>query len=232
MRELAAGADAVFLDFSGTSAAAAQVLVAERALRAACDEGRLVGVDLIPSAATLLVQSPPGAGVDRLGVYRILRGVRDAIESATTATTSADPRSDLDDGSTQVRIPVRYNGADLDEVASILGTSRDRVIELHRDTLWRVQFMGFAPGFGYLVPTDADNPLTTVGRRAQPRTRVPAGSVAIAAGYSAIYPGASPGGWQLLGSTDIRLWDESTDPPSLLTAGAVVRFVDAAREQP
>ncbi|HCS57200.1 MAG TPA: allophanate hydrolase [Gordonia polyisoprenivorans] len=96
-------------------------------------------------------------------------------------------------------------------------------------TRWRVQFMGFAPGFGYLVPEDADNPLLRIGRRTQPRTRVPAGAVAVAAGYSAIYPRPSPGGWHLLGHSDIRLWDETSDPPSLLSPGTLVRFVDAAR---
>ena len=108
----------------------------------------------------------------------------------------------------------------------------DAVIAAHRGTEWIVQFMGFAPGFGYLVPAfdAADTDLAgllNLPRRPHARTRVPAGSVAIAAGYSAVYPRDSPGGWNLLGRTRISLWSEHDDPPAMLAPGTRVRFVDA-----
>src|SRR6478752_2421824 len=91
-------------------------------------------------------------------------------------------------------------------------------------TTWRVGFGGFAPGFAYLVDGD---PRLHVPRRGEPRTRVPAGSVALAGDFSGIYPQDSPGGWQLIGTTDAVLWDVDRDPPALLAPGTSVRFVDA-----
>ena len=105
-------------------------------------------------------------------------------------------------------------------------TNKKPVSYLHTNTLWQVQFMGFAPGFGYLIPHDEpDHPLCTVGRRSESRTRVPRGAVAIAAGYSAVYPRVSPGGWQLLGATSMTMWDEAAVPPARLRPGSLVRFV-------
>ncbi|MDL9938021.1 allophanate hydrolase subunit 1 [Gordonia sp. ABSL1-1] len=220
MRVLPAGADAVVLDFSDVPDAADAVLGACAAVQAAITSGLLTGVtDLIPSAHTLLVQAETGRGIDILGVRRALRTRQDA-ESPTTRTTAA------------VTIPVVYDGADLDAVATQLQMTVDEVIAAHRDTRWTVQFMGFAPGFGYLVPTGAaPNPLTGVARRTDPRTQVPCGSVAIAAGYSAIYPRDSPGGWQLLGHTTIGLWDENAQPPALLAPGTIVTFTDEGRRR-
>ena len=123
-----------------------------------------------------------------------------------------------------VEVAVRYDGADLDEVARLTGLSRAEVVEAHTGTTWRVGFGGFAPGFAYLVGGD---PRLRVPRRADPRTRVPAGSVALAGEFSGIYPQDSPGGWQLLGTTDTVLWDVDREPPALLTPGRTVRFVDA-----
>ena len=216
MRELPAGPDAVVLDFSADESPSAAVLDAAVALRDAVERGELRDVaDLVPSAHTLLVQARPGRGVDELGVRRALR--RHAC-----AGRGPDPRAD------EIVIPVVYDGEDLVDVADLLGISPAEVIALHSRTRWRVQFMGFAPGFGYLVADDAaPHPFERVGRRAEARTRVPAGAVAIAAGYSAVYPKASPGGWQLLGRSDIRLWDEHAEPPALLSTGRVVRFGDA-----
>ncbi len=123
-----------------------------------------------------------------------------------------------------VEVAVRYDGADLDEVARLTGLSRAEVVEAHTGTTWRVGFGGFAPGFAYLVGGD---PRLRVPRRADPRTRVPAGSVALAGEFSGIYPQDSPGGWQLLGTTDTVLFDVHRAPPALLTPGMTVRFVDA-----
>ncbi|GAB21649.1 hypothetical protein GOPIP_011_00400 [Gordonia polyisoprenivorans NBRC 16320 = JCM 10675] len=214
MNELPAGRDAVLLDFGDDPVA---VRRAHRALRAATAAGDLPGVsEIVPSASTVLVQFELGSGADSLGIHRVLRG----------AVADDDATPETDD---EVTITVTYDGADLDGVAATLGCGVGDVVAAHTATRWRVQFMGFAPGFGYLVPEDADNPLLRIGRRTQPRTRVPAGAVAVAAGYSAVYPRPSPGGWHLLGRSGIRLWDETSDPPSLLSPGTLVRFVDAAR---
>jgi KipI family sensor histidine kinase inhibitor len=121
-------------------------------------------------------------------------------------------------------IPVHYDGDDLDEVASQLGISRQEVIGRHTGVDWFVAFTGFAPGYAYMTSTD--ELLSTVPRRSVPRTRVPSGAVAIAGGFSAVYPKASPGGWQLLGQTRTPMWDLSRDPPALLQPGQRVRFVD------
>ncbi len=216
MHELPAGPDAVVLDFSTDDSPSAAVLAATRALSDAVERGELPGVtDLVPSAHTLLVQAGPGRGLDELGVRRALR--------RRGTGSDRDPRT-----TDEIVIPVTYEGADLADVAAELTMTREEVIGVHCNTRWRVQFMGFAPGFGYLVADDeGSHPFDTVGRRREARTNVPAGSVAIAAGYSAVYPKSSPGGWQLLGRTDVRLWDENADPPALFTTGRVVRFVDA-----
>ncbi|MEU1206622.1 allophanate hydrolase subunit 1 [Nocardia sp. NPDC005825] len=125
-----------------------------------------------------------------------------------------------------VVIPVRYDGEDLPEVARLLGLSEAEVVAQHTGTVWRCAFVGFAPGFGYLESPDAR---LTVPRRTQSRTAIPAGAVALAGGYSAVYPRRSPGGWQLIGTTDSSMWDVDRDPPALVRAGTPVRFVDAGR---
>jgi KipI family sensor histidine kinase inhibitor len=124
-----------------------------------------------------------------------------------------------------VELPVRYDGEDLDEVADLLGLTRADVIALHTSSDWRVAFCGFAPGFAYLV-TDHDR--LRVPRRASPRPSVPAGSVGLAGEFSGVYPRSSPGGWQLIGSTDAVLWDPSASRPALLAPGTRVRFVEAS----
>ena len=121
-------------------------------------------------------------------------------------------------------IPVRYGGADgpdLLEVAERVGLASERVAELHASVVYRVAILGFMPGFAYLgeLPQALRLP-----RRDTPRTRVPAGSVAIAGLQTAVYPAATPGGWHLLGRTDVRLWDIDRDPPAMLRPGDQVRF--------
>ncbi|UGT40512.1 allophanate hydrolase subunit 1 [Nocardia yamanashiensis] len=127
-----------------------------------------------------------------------------------------------------VVIPVRYDGADLDAVARLLGLTPAEVIAQHTGTIWRCAFVGFAPGFGYLESPDGR---LTVPRREQSRTAIPPGAVALAGGYSAVYPRRSPGGWQLIGTTAAPMWDVDRDPPALVRAGTRVRFViaEAAR---
>ena len=122
-----------------------------------------------------------------------------------------------------VRIAVCYDGADLEAVASALGVSAEAVVAQHAGAQYTVAFMGFAPGFPYLI-CERSSPLLELPRRATPRTRVPAGSVAVTAGYCGIYPQDSPGGWNLLGHTDLCLFDARREQPALLEPGMSVRF--------
>ncbi|GGO95646.1 5-oxoprolinase subunit B family protein [Wenjunlia tyrosinilytica] len=126
-----------------------------------------------------------------------------------------------------VEIPVRYDGEDLREVAALWGVGPAEVARVHSGAEHRVAFCGFAPGFGYLTGMGERY---HVPRRATPRTRVPAGSVALAGPYTGIYPRSSPGGWQLIGTTRARLWDMDREPAALLAPGTRVRFVPEETE--
>jgi KipI family sensor histidine kinase inhibitor len=133
-------------------------------------------------------------------------------------------------GSKLVEIPTEYSGEDLELVANLLQISTTEVIKAHSQTLWRVKLIGFAPGFPYLVPSEAQTVLSSVGRLATPRQKVPAGSVGIAAGMSCIYPSEMPGGWHLIGKTDVLLFDVAkSSNPNLLNIGDQVRFVEVKR---
>lgn len=176
-------------------------------------------VDLLPAAETVLVtlDSPESAYRLRPEIERLVAAVNEAVPGNVSRGTL--PRGE------PVRIPVHYDGPDLPAVAEALGLRPDEVVAAHTGTVWRCSFVGFAPGFGYLESPDER---LTVARRAVPRTRIPAGSVALAGGYSAVYPRESPGGWQLIGRTDLVMWDTERDPPAVIRAGGLVRFVDAA----
>ena len=167
-------------------------------------------VELVPAARTVLVRFDPRAVAEG--------DLRERLARAPVAESLARAGG-------VVEIPVIYDGEDLDDVAALLGVSRDELIARHQAANWRVGFAGFAPGFGYLVGDDA---LFDVPRRASPRTRIPAGSVALAGPYAGVYPRESPGGWQLIGRTDAEMWDVRRDPPALLAPGARVRFVAAS----
>jgi KipI family sensor histidine kinase inhibitor len=178
------------------------------AFAAAVRAARLDGVvDIVPALDTLLVVVDPRAAT---AVEARLREL-DVPEAATAAERV-------------VEIPVRYDGEDLAWVARHCGLSEREVVEAHTGTSWRVGFCGFAPGFAYLVGGD---PRLRVPRRAESRVVVPAGAVALAGEFSAVYPRASPGGWQLIGRTDARMWDTEADPPALLLPGDEVRFTEA-----
>jgi KipI family sensor histidine kinase inhibitor len=128
---------------------------------------------------------------------------------------------------TLVEIPVRYggdDGPDLAEVAALHGLRPDDVVEHHTGTVYRVYFLGFAPGFAYMGPVPAQ---IATPRLDAPRQRIPAGSVGIAGEQTGVYPFAMPGGWRIIGRTDISLWDLRRNPPSLLRPGDRVRFVPA-----
>jgi KipI family sensor histidine kinase inhibitor len=163
-------------------------------------------VERIPGARTVLVRFDP------------LRVSAADLAAVLQATEVDDVRLT---GAGEVTVPVVYDGEDLDEAAALLEVSADELVNRHLAAAWRVAFSGFAPGFGYVV---GDDPLFAVPRRSSPRTRVPAGSVALAGEFTGVYPRESPGGWQLIGRTDAVMWDIDRDPPALLSPGAAVRF--------
>ncbi|WP_299927680.1 allophanate hydrolase subunit 1 [uncultured Nocardioides sp.] len=177
---------------------------------------RALGADavgeIVPAARTVLAVAGEGAAVSDL--RQVLAGVCPAAGSV-----------DADD-TPLVEVPVVYDGDDLADVAELTGLSVEEVVAAHTGQTWQVAFGGFAPGFGYLIGEDDR---LHVPRRAESRTRVPAGAVGLAGEYSGIYPRASPGGWQLLGRTDATLWDIERDPPALLAPGVRVRFVQVPR---
>ncbi|QBS44421.1 allophanate hydrolase subunit 1 [Nocardia sp. CS682] len=172
--------------------------------------------DVLPAAQTVLVTMTDAA--DSRAVEEQLRQLFRSIQGAGSAEVLPD----------DVRtIPVRYDGPDLESVAAQLGISVRALIAAHTRTVWRCSFIGFAPGFGYLEAAESG---LAVPRRSEARTSVPAGSVALADGYSAVYPRRSPGGWQLIGTTDVRMWDLDRAEPSLLRPGTRVRFIEEAGE--
>lgn len=129
-----------------------------------------------------------------------------------------------------VEVPVVFDGPDLDAVAAAIGLTPDAVVELLTGAELRVAFLGFSPGFPYLVGLPAA--LATIARRPTPRTSVPAGSVAVAGGFAAVYPQSTPGGWQLLGQTGFRLFDPGRPPYATLRVGDTVRFIRASTLRP
>jgi KipI family sensor histidine kinase inhibitor len=192
------------------------VLALERRLAPLLDGGEGIWAsieDAVPAARTVLLVTRPGTD---------LAAVRDAV---TAASRSLDPeRRTVDEDKPALEIRVRYDGPDLAEVAHLTGLTPAEVVAAHTGRPWQVAFCGFSPGFAYLVDGD---PRLVVPRRADPRARVPAGAVGLAGEFSGVYPRESPGGWQLIGTTDAVLWDADREPPALLAPGAAVRFVDA-----
>ncbi|WP_059008644.1 5-oxoprolinase subunit B family protein [Streptomyces specialis] len=209
MRVLRVGEDALLVELpTGDDA---QALHAELLRRRAA--GTLPPVtEIVPAARTVLLDGVTDPG----GLARSLTGWDIPPPPAHAAGT--------------VEIPVRYDGPDLADVAALWGVAPEDVPRVHAATRFRVAFCGFAPGFGYLTGLDERY---AVPRRDTPRTRVPAGSVALAGPYTGVYPRASPGGWQLIGTTDAVLWDPAREPAALLTPGTPVRFtaVDAPAER-
>jgi KipI family sensor histidine kinase inhibitor len=167
----------------------------------------------VPAYASTLVPFDPVA-VDPDEARAVLAGL---LEEPAVPRTE-QPRD-------VVEIPVRYGGGDgpdLADVATQNGLRPSDVVELHCGTEYRVFFLGFAPGFGYLGPLPA--PIATP-RLATPRERIPAGSVGIAGTQTAVYPFAMPAGWRIIGRTDAPMWDLRRDAPALLRPGDRVRFV-------
>ncbi|QBI54795.1 Kinase A inhibitor [Streptomonospora litoralis] len=179
------------------------------AMQAALAEDPPVGVtDIVPAARTVLLRLHPEHG-DADAVAAAVRRIR--------------PRPGQRALAGELEVPVQYDGADLADIAAHTGLSECEVVAAHTGAAWTVAFCGFAPGFGYLV---GDDPRLRVPRRSEARTRIPAGAVALAAEFTGIYPRVSPGGWQLLGSTELVTWDLERDPPALLRPGVRVRFTE------
>ncbi|MFF1741095.1 5-oxoprolinase subunit PxpB [Streptomyces mirabilis] len=199
-RALPVGDHALLVEVS--SVAAAQALHAELLRRRA--EGSLSAAEIVPAARTVLLDGleDPRRLAEQLPGWEIPPHAARAEEA--------------------IEIPVRYDGPDLADVAALWGVPEHEVPAIHAAAEFRVAFCGFAPGFGYLtgLPARYDVP-----RRATPRTAVPAGSVALAGPYTGVYPRSSPGGWQLIGTTDAVLWDHARVPAALLAPGTRVRFV-------
>jgi KipI family sensor histidine kinase inhibitor len=216
------------------------------ALFASLTRDPITGVgELVPGARTVLVNYTPrvvsAAAIERTVRARDLTAHNAAADNATARNPTADNATAhnptagnaaaeerghvTSPGGRVVEIPVTYTGEDLAEVAALLGRTPAEVVALHTGAEYSVGFTGFAPGFAYLTggPAELDVP-----RRSNPRTRIPAGAVALAGTFSGVYPRESPGGWQLIGSTRVRMWDLERARPALLQPGDRVRFVDVA----
>ncbi|ADB35547.1 Allophanate hydrolase subunit 1 [Kribbella flavida DSM 17836] len=200
MRLLPCGSSALLVELADLD----EVLGYYAALRAAPPAGV---VDIVPAARTVMVAIDPAV----TGLAALERSLRDTVA-----------REDRRAGGDLVEIPVVYDGQDLADVAELLGCDVAEVVRRHTSDEWTVAFCGFAPGFGYLTGQSEWN----VPRRSSPRTKVPAGSVALAGEFSGVYPRESPGGWQLLGRTEVAVFDLDRDPAALLSPGRRVRFVD------
>jgi KipI family sensor histidine kinase inhibitor len=199
MRYRECGDEAVLFELDDSQ----QVLTLHQALLSNPPTGLL---DCVPAALTVLAIFDPS----RTTAQRL------AAETATPAAGARPEAGPLID------VPVRYDGADLADVAERTGLSVDDVVSRHTQPVYTVAFCGFSPGFGYLTGLDA---ALRLPRRQSPRVRVPAGAVAIADRYSGVYPRAAPGGWHILGHTDTPMWMIDQQPPALLRPGCRVRFV-------
>jgi KipI family sensor histidine kinase inhibitor len=202
MRVLPSGSTALLVELDGLD----EVLGLYAALVAEPLEGV---VDVVPAARTVLLVTDPAVTT--------LAAVEQAVRQAR-------PRTDRSGREDLVELPVVYDGADLADVAGLLEVEPAEVVRRHTGAEWTVAFCGFAPGFGYLTQ---DGGGWDVPRRSTPRTKVPPGSVALAGEFSGVYPRESPGGWQLIGRTDVAVFDLGRDPAALLRPGVRVRFVDA-----
>ena len=165
--------------------------------------------EVVPAECTVLVCWDKDLSISQI----------ESLIANVTAVSAASPGR-------LVEIPVTYDGQDLAEVAQLTGLSESEVIELHSSTIFNAAFAGFAPGFMYCTGLPE---ILQLPRRTTPRTSVPAGSLAIADAYTAVYPLNSPGGWNLIGTTDVQMFDATADQPSLLIPGDRVRFVPVSK---
>ncbi|GAA4424791.1 5-oxoprolinase/urea amidolyase family protein [Georgenia halophila] len=215
MRVLRAGLDAVLVEVDTLDEALA--------LLGSLHEDPPDGVtDLVPGARTVLLRYVPA----RTTAERLAQQVG-RLRPGSTTPAAFEPAAGEPTAGELVEVPVVYDGEDLAEVAELRGLSTGEVVGRHTAPVYSVAFTGFAPGFAYLSGGD---PALRVPRRETPRTSIPAGSVAIAGEFSGVYPRAGPGGWRLIGRTDVVLFDLDREPPALLRPGGRVRFL-AVREE-
>ena len=180
--------------------------------------------------AAQLRDAPPHAVLDAVAAYDTVAVYFDPLAcsplelSGLLLRECATISAPTQEATVEHVIRVVYEGEDLDAVATRTGLSRAGVVEIHAAGQYSVLAVGFVPGFAYLGALDDR---LHIPRRDTPRTRVPAGSVAIAGGQTAVYPLTTPGGWHIIGRTEARMFDPNRSPPSLLAAGDRVRFVPA-----
>ena len=198
MTVLPYGDDAVLLEVDDVPAAYA-------AVRAALDDAGASARDVVPAARTVLVDGLRGTDADTLAA---------AVRRAGAAGRGA--------GSEPVEVPTTYDGEDLDLVARHWDMTRDEVVATHTGLSFTVAFCGFAPGFAYLAGLPDE---LAVPRLDSPRSSVPQGSVGLAGPWCGVYPTSSPGGWRLIGRTELALWRADQPNPALLAPGTRVRFV-------
>lgn len=183
-------------------------------------------LDVVPAVSTIALHYDPlriALPDDNTGPYAALAHQVTARLQSLGSFQAAPPAT--------FEVPVCYggeHGEDLEALARAHDLTADQVIELHCAPLYRVQMLGFAPGFAYLAGLD---PKLATPRRANPRTRVPAGSVAIGGELTGIYPLELPGGWHLLGRSPLTMFDAAAQPPARLSIGDHVRFVSISAEQ-
>ncbi len=200
VRIIRVGLEAVLVEVTDTAEATA--LYAEARRRA------VEAVDIVPAAQTVLFSGVPDV---------------DALVASLAGWSLDAPSSE--DGPV-VEVPTRYDGPDLEAVARLWEMTTAEVVRTHTGTEMVVAFCGFAPGFAYCTGLPER---LSVPRLDTPRTRVPVGAVGLAGSFTGVYPTASPGGWQLLGRTDLTLWDPSRPEPATLSPGTRVRFVEVGR---
>ena len=201
MRTIRVGRHALLVEV-GSAAEAAALYAAARA------QG-VEAAEIVPAARTVLFD-----------------GVTDPDGLAASLADWDLAEGPVDRPGQVVELPTRYDGPDLEVVAGLWGMDVDQVVATHSGLTYRVDFCGFAPGFPYCSGLPEG---LSVPRRADPRPAVPAGAVALAGTYTGVYPHASPGGWLLLGTTDVPVWDLGRDEPALLAPGRQVRFVAVDR---
>lgn len=196
MRTLRVGRRALLVEVADTETAVR--------LYAAARQRGVAADDVVPAARTVLFDGvDPGLLAEQLPTW-------DLAPSASAA-------------SRRVEVPTVYDGEDLGDVARLWGMTTAEVVRTHTTTEFVVAFCGFAPGFAYCTGLPQR---LAVPRLDSPRERVPAGAVGLAGEFTGVYPTASPGGWRLVGRTDLPLWDLRGDPPATLPPGTEVRFVE------
>lgn len=195
--------------------------------------------DRVYALADAVERANIDAVVELVPTYRSLLVSYDSLKAKFAEMNDrlveyVDASEDFDEQSVDpeiIELPVVYGGTDgpdIDNVAELAGISRQEVIDIHSCVDYRVYMIGFAPGFPYLGGLDER---IATPRLKTPRVSVPAGSVGIAESQTGVYPNASPGGWQLIGRTAVKLFDVEKSSPSLITPGSRVRFVPVAAHE-